>query len=290
MLLSSGFSSRSEAGTRTEMHSHTPLVSICTPTFNRRPFIKCLIQCFLRQDYPKHLMEWLIVDDGADSIEDLIQQAKVPQIQYYRTKPQNLGAKRNFLNEISNGEIIINFDDDDYYPPERVSHAVQILNSRPDVLAAGSSAVYTYSNRLNKMFLVGPFGEFQATAGTFAYKRELLNQTRFNDSQAVTEERFFLKNNQLPIAQLNPLKTVCLMAHCQNTVDKSHLFKLQDSMPTHESTLSLYDFIQNDAHSRMYLEAMGSLSAYPPGDIKFKPDSIKQIKAKQAARWVQRRL
>ena len=30
-----------------------PFVSICTPTYNRRPFIKSMIKCFEHQTYPK---------------------------------------------------------------------------------------------------------------------------------------------------------------------------------------------------------------------------------------------
>lgn len=30
-----------------------PFVSVCTPTFNRRPFIAAMIACFNHQDYPK---------------------------------------------------------------------------------------------------------------------------------------------------------------------------------------------------------------------------------------------
>ena len=41
-----------------------PFVSVCTPTYNRRPFISAMIKCFDHQDYPKHRMEWIIVDDG----------------------------------------------------------------------------------------------------------------------------------------------------------------------------------------------------------------------------------
>ena len=49
-----------------------PFVSVCTPTFNRRPFIPFMIKCFENQTYPKDKLEWIIVDDGTDSIEDLV--------------------------------------------------------------------------------------------------------------------------------------------------------------------------------------------------------------------------
>ena len=56
-----------------------PMVSVCTPTFNRRPFIPYMIRCFREQDYPRDKMEWIIVDDGTDPIEDLIQAANIPK-------------------------------------------------------------------------------------------------------------------------------------------------------------------------------------------------------------------
>ena len=39
----------------------------------------------------------------------------------------------------------------------------------------------------------GPYGEKHATAGTFAFKKELLNQTKYNDNAALGEEKEFLK-------------------------------------------------------------------------------------------------
>ena len=49
-----------------------PFVSICTPTFNRRPFIPAMIECFNHQTYPKDRIEWIILDDGTDKIEELV--------------------------------------------------------------------------------------------------------------------------------------------------------------------------------------------------------------------------
>ena len=55
--------------TKTKL-SKKPLVSICTPTFNRRPFWPYIIKCFENQTYPKDKIEWIIIDDGTDKIED----------------------------------------------------------------------------------------------------------------------------------------------------------------------------------------------------------------------------
>ena len=73
-----------------------PFVSICTPTFNRRPFWESTIKCFNHQDYPKENMEWIIIDDGTDKIEDLVKD--IPQVKYYSYDTKMpLGKKRNII-------------------------------------------------------------------------------------------------------------------------------------------------------------------------------------------------
>ena len=51
-----------------------PFVSLCTPTYNRRVFISQMIKNVEKQDYPKNKFEWIIIDDGSDPIEDIIQE------------------------------------------------------------------------------------------------------------------------------------------------------------------------------------------------------------------------
>ena len=46
-------------------------VSLCTPTYHRRKFIPFLIKCYLNQTYPQELIEWIVIDDGDDKVEDL---------------------------------------------------------------------------------------------------------------------------------------------------------------------------------------------------------------------------
>ena len=58
-----------------------PFVSLCTPTFNRRPFIPYMIKCFEHQTYPKDRIEWIIIDDGTDPIGDLVKH--IPQVKYF---------------------------------------------------------------------------------------------------------------------------------------------------------------------------------------------------------------
>ena len=88
--------------------SDLPMVSVCTPTFNRRPFIPTMFQCFKNQDYPMHRVEWIIVDDGTDKIRDLVESSGIPQIRYFEVaEKMSLGAKRNYMHSFVKGSIIV---------------------------------------------------------------------------------------------------------------------------------------------------------------------------------------
>jgi glycosyltransferase involved in cell wall biosynthesis len=198
------------------MQNQNPMVSVCTPTFNRRPFIHAMMQCFNHQTYPCDRMEWIIIDDGTDPIEDLV--ASHPCVKYFRLEEKiSLGKKRNMMHEKARGEIIVYMDDDDYYPPDRVSHAVAtLLNHRKrktGIKLAGSSEMCIYfksgerssphpssSENLGalhpsssenlprrgagnyvprscgQMVQFGPYGPNHATAATFAFWKELLSE------------------------------------------------------------------------------------------------------------------
>ena len=52
-----------------------PFVSICTPTFNRRPFIKTMFACFRNQDLSTLIIEWngLLLMTAPTKLDDLIE-------------------------------------------------------------------------------------------------------------------------------------------------------------------------------------------------------------------------
>ena len=213
-----------------------PRVSVCTPTYNRRKFIPYCIMCLKNQTYPQELIEWIVIDDGEDCVEDLFKD--IPNVKYFRLEEKmKLGKKRNFMHTKCTGDIIVYMDDDDYYPPERIRHSVLKLTSNKLALIAGSSACNIYFKSHKKIFQFGPYGPYHATAGTFAFKKELLKITKYEDDAEVAEEKQFLKNYTIPMVQLNPEKTILVFAHDSNTFDKNQLLEKPD--PSHVKPLSL---------------------------------------------------
>ena len=260
-----------------------PFVSVCTPTFNRRPFMPTMIECFKNYTYPKDRMEWIIVDDGTDPVGDILTKADVPQIRYIRSdKRMNLGEKRNYMHTFCKGTIVVYMDDDDYYPPERVSHAVDVLTNNKTALCAGSSEIYIYFKHIQKMIQCGPYGPSHATAGTFAFKIELLKQTKYDDHAALAEEKNFLKEYTIPFAQLDPLKTILVFSHEHNTFDKRKLLENPHPDYLKESTKKIEDFIKfaDEAKIKKFFvtDIDKLLEKYEPGEAKMKPNVLIQIK------------
>jgi hypothetical protein len=253
-----------------------PFVSVCTPTFNRRPFINAMITCFNNQDYPQDRMEWIIIDDGTDPIEDLV--VSHPRVKYFKYDTKmTLGKKRNLLHEKSRGEILVYMDDDDYYPPQRVSHAVHMLVTHPDALCAGSSEIYIYFKHIGQMKKFGPYGPNHATAGTFAFKRKLLKNNRYNDDACLAEERAFLKDYSVPFVQLDPMKVILVFSHEHNTFDKRKLLVNANPDVVRDSPKKVMDFIKDHTLRRFYMvELEKLLENYAPGRPEMKPDVIAQ--------------
>lgn len=257
-----------------------PFVSLCTPTFNRRPFIPMMLKCFESQTYPKDKIEWIIIDDGTDKIEDLV--SHISQIKYFKyDEKMTLGKKRNLMHEKTSGSIIIYIDDDDYYPPERISHSVTTLQNNPTALCAGSSEMYIYFKHIQKMYQFGPYGPNHSTAATFAFRRELLSQTSYDETASLAEEKHFLKNYTIPFVQMDPLKTILVFSHVHNSYDKKELLaQNHDNNPYMKiSDKTVDSFVKDESIKTFFLETIDTeLEKYEPGSPSNKPDVLKQMK------------
>ena len=175
------------------------------------------------QSYPQNRIEWLIYDDGTDKIADLVE--KINNVRYfYNSKKNTIGYKRNFLNKKSKGDIIVNMDDDDIYSKDRVEHAVNKLKNFPDINIVGCSEIYVLLNNKD-IWKLGPYYRNHATAGTFAYRKELLNYTSYDNNSKSKEESIFLKNYSIPLIQLEPIKTILNVSHDSNTVNKEKIIE-----------------------------------------------------------------
>lgn len=210
---------------------------IVVPTFNRYKFLPSLIYQFSYQTYPSELLEIIILDDSTENIietkqyiESLNESIK-NRLTYIHELNRHIpiGEKRNLLNQYAlerGAKYIICFDDDDYYPPERVSNAVEILkNSNYQV--CGSSILLIYYPKLNEIYktksLVNKMYTGHAYNGTLAYKSEYARNHCYDSTKTSGEESHFLCGFKTPVLQLECEKIMLCIAHGKNTIDKNTL-------------------------------------------------------------------
>jgi glycosyltransferase involved in cell wall biosynthesis len=219
-----------------------PFVSILTPTFNRRAFISQYLKCVRSQNYQGRI-EVLIADDGSDSIEDLVIKDSI--IRYFRFNDrQTLGYKRNLLANEARGDILVHMDDDDFYFPSRVRHAVDRL-IQSQKLIAGASQTFFYNVDNSVITVSGPFGQNHAIANSFAYFKEYLKSHQFDNEAKAQEEPSFTNQFTEPMVQLDPFQTILGIQHNNNTWDKSKSTKKP-------SSYKLSDFVKSIEMRRFY--------------------------------------
>jgi glycosyltransferase involved in cell wall biosynthesis len=108
--------------------ANSDLVTVITPTRDRSQLLRRVLKYFREQDYKN--IEWQILDDSS-SPADWVNDVSDGNIFYERVdKQMTLGEKRNYLVDKARGDIIVQFDDDDYYAPNYVSSMVSTLWDR----------------------------------------------------------------------------------------------------------------------------------------------------------------
>lgn len=247
-----------------------PFVSVLTPTYNRRLFIPYAIECFKAQTYPHDRMEWIILDDGSDSVEDLFKKSGLKNVRYYREeKKLPIGAKRNKINELAKGDICVAWDDDDYYPPDRVRYSVARLQGAPSTYRApvvGASQLFLYFTDRNEIWSIGPYNQQHCTNGTMAYWRSYFKTHRYDDTAEKAEEKKFMDDWKTQVIQLEPQKTMLVICHAYNTFDKRRLFG--QTNPTFKKTsFKLKDIVRDKKVRDFYLSLAAAYKDKPMPDM-----------------------
>ncbi len=160
----------------------TPLISCIMPTRGRPGFVKQAIFYFSQQDYP--YSELIIVyDTPADLPKGISQFSNVYCIQ--SPVKSSIGFKRNMAVKQACGEIIVHWDDDDWYVKTRLSEQVKpIIQGEAEISALYNTTFFcpasweaweTSVELYDDMFIKGVHG------GTLMYTRQCLGHTQYLD-------------------------------------------------------------------------------------------------------------
>lgn len=211
-----------------------PFVSVVTPTWNRAAFLPYLLYMYRYQDYPAERRELVILDDSPQSHQPIIDRLTQNQpekfnIRYiHHPEKLDLGKKRNMLNALAKGEYILCMDDDDYYPADKISYTIEMMQ-RHRALISGSDQIPIWYSHINRIFKTRSFGPQNILNGTFCYHRNYLKKHRYEDACNLAEEEGFTNRFTVNPLQLPGERTILCISHSQNTFDKD--FVLGSSQP-----------------------------------------------------------
>lgn len=205
-----------------------PTVSVVTPTTSSRiSFLaNCCIQ-ILQQDYPLECIEWVIVPDEIceylQAIVDAARKLINVHVVLPSGSPLTIGAKRNLCLSNAHKDVIVHFDDDDFYFSNRISAAVDALLQGGDPFSyAGCNQLPIYFVESRDLWLSTPSAHM-ACAGSFAYSKDIMQRTCYDEYVSNGEEFSFTRNYTIPLHRIDPLNCMVCLAHSNNTFDKNNL-------------------------------------------------------------------
>lgn len=207
-------------------------VSILTVTQGSRiDFLAIQVRNMQTQTY-QNVIEWVIVDGSATDEESKMLEQNIPSglrfpVRLVPVSPKGarIGRLRNIGNAACKGDIIVCVDDDDYYQPGYIAHAVECL--RAPFLVAGCANVYVYDQRWQLLVQAKPQATNHTTNNCMAYRKEYTVDHSYDETVMFDEESSFLGvpdnsfDASVPIAQMDPKKAVIHMVHATNTAEKA---------------------------------------------------------------------
>lgn len=123
-------------------------------TANRKRLVRRSLLSYQKQTYPNK--EIVIVDDGKEDLSDVLQSLTKDEVKYNKIpkRPDNvLGHLRNLTLEMASGDILVQWDDDDWYHPERLQVQAEVLSGEAEMCCL-SGALFHLDT---KMFFNHPF-------------------------------------------------------------------------------------------------------------------------------------
>lgn len=174
----------------TDVHDW-PLVSVMMlTTADRKEYLKLALRLVLQQSYPN--IEVIVVDDSATGPLDT---STLPLLQHpmvkYHHMPQHMsiGAKRNVAVERSKGDVLIHWDDDDLFSPDRVLHQVQpILDGDADMTVLSLRYVaWVGSNRIDFF----DYNSSYVFDGSIAFRRSVWGGEVTYPNASLAEDLYF---------------------------------------------------------------------------------------------------
>ena len=197
-----------------------PDVSIVTITRDRRVFMPLAKYSYMIQSYPEEKLEWVIVDDGDDPIEDTL--IGVPNVVYVRCdRKMTISEKRNLGVEKAMYDYIVMMDDDDVYPNNSVLQRVAMIMKEPIKQCGFCTTIPCYditkfSSFMNVPPYVLPMSE-RVSEATLVFTKKFWEDGKFDDTIHIAEGNAFIRGREQMCREISPQEVIVSLTHPLNT-------------------------------------------------------------------------
>jgi len=197
-----------------------PDISIVTITKDRRKFMPLAKYSYMIQSYPEDKLEWIIVDDGDDSIEDTL--IGVPNVVYVRCdKKMGISEKRNLGVQKAMYDIVVFMDDDDVYPNNSVLQRTAMMLKEPSKECAFCTTIpcydiTKYTSFMNVPPITLPMSQ-RVSEASLIFTKKFWNERKFDDSVNIAEADAFIRGREHMCREISPQEVIVSLVHPLNT-------------------------------------------------------------------------
>jgi hypothetical protein len=206
-----------------------PPISIVTLMYNRRKFFDLACHNILASDYPKSKIEWIIVEDSDDPMEDasdlitaVSQKSDAIRIVYVPLKKKtSVAAKRNIGTKRATADIVLMMDDDDHYPETSFRRRVAWLTKhpwQPKAVAATTIACYDLVKGISAVNVPPtdlPLGQ-RVSEATLTFYKAWWEAKGFPTAVQVGEGEEFLTAREQDVLEIPPQQVIVAFSHGKN--------------------------------------------------------------------------
>jgi glycosyltransferase involved in cell wall biosynthesis/GT2 family glycosyltransferase len=181
-------------------------VSCVMPTRGRPEFALQAVRYFQRQHHAD--AELVIVEDGSPELADRL--PRDPRIRLVSSDgARSIGALRNLACQEASGDVIVQWDDDDWHGPERLSRQLApIADGSADITALRDALIFDlsawefwrWSAQLHRQMFVR-----DVHGGTLAFRREVWQRLARYPDRSLAEDAAFLQQSVRRGARLQAL-------------------------------------------------------------------------------------
>ena len=199
--------------------SDLPDVSIVTITKDRRKFMPLAKYSYLIQSYPEDKIEWVIVDDGDDPIEDTL--FGVPNVKYVWCEKMSVADKRNLGVKSAMYDIVCMLDDDDVYPNNSILQRVAMLLKEPKKECVFCTTIpcydiKKYSSFMNVPPITLPMSQ-RVSEATLGFTRKFWEERKFQSGVQIAEADAFIRDREQMCREISPQEVIVSLVHPLNT-------------------------------------------------------------------------